>query len=596
VSEAVSFSVVGDISSKTQQEDSKDTAKTQQRHSKETAKTQQRHSRGRLCHKRVNQGLAIANAAHHNSVMERSSSSGALTPAAFIAKWSRVTLSERSASQQHFIDLCRLLGQPAPAEHDATGAEYAFEKGVAVTDGASRGAKGGSGYADVWWRGKFGWEYKRKDKYGDLCDAYRQLCQYREALDNPPLLVVSDITRTEIHTNFTGTAKQVHVVLLKDFDKPESLALFRRLFTNPESFRPTVTPEKVTEEVAKSIASLARSLQSRGHEPHAAAHFLMKCMFCLFAEDVNLLPNKLFSRLLTVWHNQPSELAARLTELFDKMRTGGAFGSERIAWFNGGLIGVSYASAVSSVAQPPSAVSCCCPSVSSSVVGENSSKIQQENNKETTKTQPRAAVPQKQPQQQPQKQPQQQQQEQEQLSAYYARPSARESMPRYRRNLPHIQAVGRPVFFTFRTREHFILPESVRSAVLAHCLHDNHVKCYVHTAIVMPDHVHMIMTPMYDPDGAPYGFAEIMAGIKGASSHTVNRLLKRKGHVWQDESFDHILRGDEELSKKCLYVADNPIRKELVTSPDDYPWLWRDWVEGEKQQQQQQQDTAKKQQ
>ncbi|HOI56286.1 MAG TPA: class I SAM-dependent DNA methyltransferase, partial [Phycisphaerae bacterium] len=109
-----------------------------------------------------------------------------MTPARFIAKWQRVTLPERAASQEHFIDLCRLLGQPTPAEHDATGAEYTFEKGVAVTAGASRGAKGDSGFADVWWRSKFGWEYKRKGKYKDLADAYRQLCQYREALDNPP--------------------------------------------------------------------------------------------------------------------------------------------------------------------------------------------------------------------------------------------------------------------------------------------------------------------------------------------------------------------------------------------------------------------------
>ena len=183
--------------------------------------------------------------------MAATNSANSMTPAQFIAKWQRVTLPERAASQEHFIDLCRLLGQPTPAEHDATGAEYTFEKGVSVTAGASRGSKGDSGYADVWWRGKFGWEYKRKGKYKDLADAYRQLCQYREALDNPPLLVVCDITRTEIHTNFTGTAKRVHAVLLEEMDKPESLALLRRVFTDPDSFRPTITVQKVTEQVAR---------------------------------------------------------------------------------------------------------------------------------------------------------------------------------------------------------------------------------------------------------------------------------------------------------------------------------------------------------
>src|SRR5436305_1357693 len=91
-----------------------------------------------------------------------------VTPAAFVTKWSRTELPERAASQEHFIDLCRLLGQPTPAEHDATGAEYAFEKGVAVSGAASKGSAGEHGFADVWWRGKFAWEYKRKGKYRTL--------------------------------------------------------------------------------------------------------------------------------------------------------------------------------------------------------------------------------------------------------------------------------------------------------------------------------------------------------------------------------------------------------------------------------------------
>ncbi len=264
-----------------------------------------------------------------------------MTPTRFIAKWSPVTLAERAASQEHFIDLCRLLGQPTPAEVDATGAEYTFEKGVAVTDSASRGSGGAGGFADAWWRGKFAWEYKRKGKYRDLSDAYRQLCQYREDLENPPLLIVSDIARIEIHTNFTGFKPIVHTIPLAHIDHPENLALLRRVFTDPLSFRPNITTEQVTQAVAKQIASIATRFQEAGHEPHQAAHFLMKCMFCLFAEDVDLLPDKLFSRLLKQWHDNPPELTARLTELFDKMLTGGAFGTERIAWFNGGLFDTS---------------------------------------------------------------------------------------------------------------------------------------------------------------------------------------------------------------------------------------------------------------
>ncbi|MEX0643616.1 MAG: type IIL restriction-modification enzyme MmeI, partial [Pirellulales bacterium] len=260
-----------------------------------------------------------------------------MTPPRFIAKWSKAELSERAASQEHFLDLCRLLGQPTPADHDATGAEYTFEKGVSVTDGASKGAKGDYGFADVWWKGKFAWEYKRKGKHKDLHEAYKQLSQYREALDNPPLLVVSDIARIEVHTNFTGTAKQVHAIKLAELDQPKNLDKLRRVLTDPYSFRPDRTPEAITEQVANQFAKLAVALRDRDHEPHTTAHFLMKCMFCLFAEDVGLLPNRLFSRMLQQWHDSPEGLTERLTELFDKMASGGAYGFERIPWFNGGL-------------------------------------------------------------------------------------------------------------------------------------------------------------------------------------------------------------------------------------------------------------------
>lgn len=70
------------------------------------------------------------------------------TPAQFVAKWSRVELSERAASQEHFLDLCRLLHQPTPAEHDATGAEYTFEKGVA-TSAAENPRRDRSPYAAI---------------------------------------------------------------------------------------------------------------------------------------------------------------------------------------------------------------------------------------------------------------------------------------------------------------------------------------------------------------------------------------------------------------------------------------------------------------
>tara|TARA_R110002072_G_scaffold286175_2_gene451196 strand:+ start:2864 stop:5938 length:3075 start_codon:yes stop_codon:yes gene_type:complete len=255
----------------------------------------------------------------------------------FIAKWSKAKLSERAASQEHFIDLCRLLGVQTPAELDPVGDTFTFEKGVKVAGPASSGSRGAHGWADVWYKGRFAWEYKRKDKYRNLEEAYRQLQQYREDLDNPPLMIVSDIANYEIHTNFTGYKPEVHSFTLEELSDPGKLSLLKRVFTDPKSFKPSITVAAITEKVASKIGTIAQALRDRGHEPHDAAHFLMKVMFCLFAEDVELLPKGLFQRVLTKSKDDPARLQKQMDALFEAMRTGGDFGVDEISYFNGGL-------------------------------------------------------------------------------------------------------------------------------------------------------------------------------------------------------------------------------------------------------------------
>ena len=105
-----------------------------------------------------------------------------MTPGGFIAKWRAAAgLKERSAAQEHFIDLCRLLGEPTPAEADPGGEHYCFERGA-------RKDTGGDGWADVWKRHCFAWEYK--GRHANLDAAFQQLRQYALALENPPLLIV----------------------------------------------------------------------------------------------------------------------------------------------------------------------------------------------------------------------------------------------------------------------------------------------------------------------------------------------------------------------------------------------------------------------
>ena len=253
------------------------------------------------------------------------------TPAEFVAKWQGSTRTERAAAQEHFIDLCRMLGQPTPNDADPTGDWYAFEKG------AGR-AEGGDGWADVWMRDHFAWEYKGKRK--DLTAAYSQLNGYREALGNPPLLVVCDLARFEIHTNFTNTVPRVYRFTLDDLaaDPGEPLRILRAVFTDPETLRPTRLREDLTKLAAKDFADLATALRARGHHPHAVAHFLDRLLFAMFAEDAGILPKNLIDRLATATKGDAAAFSAALHDLFGKMaKGGGLFGVERIEWFNGGL-------------------------------------------------------------------------------------------------------------------------------------------------------------------------------------------------------------------------------------------------------------------
>jgi REP element-mobilizing transposase RayT len=120
------------------------------------------------------------------------------------------------------------------------------------------------------------------------------------------------------------------------------------------------------------------------------------------------------------------------------------------------------------------------------------------------------------------------------------------------------------------------LPPEARDIALHHCLHDDGKKIRLHAAVVMPDHVHLLFTQLVDRHGSPYGLAEILTGIKGTAAHRINQRLRRRGHVWQDESFDHVLRSDESVRPKASYLSENPVRKGLVGRAEDYPWSWQE--------------------
>jgi type II restriction/modification system DNA methylase subunit YeeA len=246
----------------------------------------------------------------------------------FIAKWRRVALTERSASQQHFLDLCEVLDHPKPAEADPLGGWFTFERGAAKTGG-------GEGWADVWKRGFFGWEYKGRHK--DLDAAYQQLLKYREALENPPLLVVCDMDRIVVHTNFTNTPNVIHEIRLEELDNPRSLEILRAVFNEPEKLKPGATSAAITEEAASHLAEIAQSLRDAGHDPLDVARFLDRIIFSLFAEDIGLLPPKIFSRIVEKSRHDPDRFQRQIELLFGAMAKGGDFGADEIRYFNGNL-------------------------------------------------------------------------------------------------------------------------------------------------------------------------------------------------------------------------------------------------------------------
>ena len=251
-----------------------------------------------------------------------------MTPDAFIAKWRASELKERSAAQEHFIDLCRLLGEPTPAEADPTGERYCFERG-ARKDG------GGDGWADVWKRHCFAWEYK--GKFADLDAAFNQLRQYALALENPPLLIVSDMARFRIRTNWTNSVSTTHEFALDDLADAANRDKLKWAMSDPERLRPGESQQALTERAAATFAELAQSLRERGHDPQSVAHFVNRLVFCMFAEDVDLLPDNMFTRMLEHARWRPEEFADLARDLLGAMSTGGRIGFEAVAWFNGGL-------------------------------------------------------------------------------------------------------------------------------------------------------------------------------------------------------------------------------------------------------------------
>jgi hypothetical protein len=279
----------------------------------------------------------------------------------FIAKWSASGAAERANKDAFLLNLCSVLGVPAPdpvtgnPEKDL----YVFEKdAILIHEGkrstvgkidlyrhqkfileAKQGSDAGSKKHGTAKRGTAAWAVAMKDAYG-------QALQYARTLDEPPpFLIATDIGHCfDLYAVFDGSLDyrpfpnaQSNRIFLSDLAK--HLDLFRKIWTEPDSLDPSKVSARVTRDVATRLAELAKSLEKSGHPPDAVATFLMRCLFTMFSEDVRLLSDKLFQNALREhWLPKPERFPTGIETLWRAMNEGATFGFiGKLLKFNGGL-------------------------------------------------------------------------------------------------------------------------------------------------------------------------------------------------------------------------------------------------------------------
>jgi REP element-mobilizing transposase RayT len=142
------------------------------------------------------------------------------------------------------------------------------------------------------------------------------------------------------------------------------------------------------------------------------------------------------------------------------------------------------------------------------------------------------------------------------------------------RNLPHWQEPGRVYFITWRCQKGQRLSPEERTLTLNAIRYWDTIKWTLYTAVVLPDHVHVLAQPLSKQAGGVYNLTEILHSVKSFSSQKINRQRVEPGSLWQAESFDRIVRDEAEFLEKWQYIRNNPLKTELSLYPEDYPWLY----------------------
>ncbi len=144
----------------------------------------------------------------------------------------------------------------------------------------------------------------------------------------------------------------------------------------------------------------------------------------------------------------------------------------------------------------------------------------------------------------------------------------------YRRYLPHWENPGSIYFITFRTMDNIKLITPAKDIVSRSLKYLDGKKYHLFSYVIMSNHVHIIIQPIKKTDDSFFSLSEIMHSIKGFTAQKINRILNRRGVLWQHESFDRILRDEEEMLEKINYMDNNPVKSGLSNKPGEYRWFY----------------------
>lgn len=281
-----------------------------------------------------------------------------MTPHDFIARWNGVNGSEIANFPLFFSDLCDLLGveRPQPAQADDWHNGYVRERYIDARDGESAG---NARYIDTYHRGRFICEAKSFDLGKNAETADRKLFKAKsqaesyarnlpESEPRPPILMVVNVGRfIALYAQFKDNDRAYEMfpdratyrISIADLANDDIRERLRQVWLNPHALNPELVSARVTRTVATHLGSLARELEQAGHDSHNVAGFLTRCLFTMFAEDVELLPTGAFTQLLIQAQASPATLQPNLEDLWRAM-DGGKFAvslQAQVAHFNGKL-------------------------------------------------------------------------------------------------------------------------------------------------------------------------------------------------------------------------------------------------------------------